>query len=290
MEQRYSIAIVGCGPAGLSAALNARIRKKSLILFGENGISGKVSRPASIMNYLGMPSVSGEELKAAFLRHIREMGITITNARIDGIYPMGGYFVLSSGGKMYEAKAVILATGAKPPRSIPGEQQLLGAGVSYCATCDGLLYEGKTVAVPAYSRQEEDDVRYLAKIAQRVIFLPQYASSLTGGNIETVAGKPAGVRRTAEGLCLSLEGGETVAADGVFLLRGGDVSPAGLLSGLELENNFIKVDRQMRTSVPGCFAAGDCVGTPFQYIKAAGEGNIAAHSAVSYLAQSAPGN
>lgn len=285
MEQRYSIAIVGSGPAGLSAALNARIRKKSLILFGENGISGKVSRPASVMNYLGMPSVSGEELKAAFLRHIREMGITITDARIDGIYPMRGYFVLSSGGRMYEAKTVILATGANAPHSIPGEQQLLGGGVSYCATCDGLLYVGKTVAVVAYSRQEEDDVRYLAKIARQVIFLPQYASDLAGENIKTLSGKPAGVKMVDGRLCLSLAGGGPVLADGVFLLRGGDMSPAGLLPGLELEKNFIKVDRQMQTNIPGCFAAGDCVGTPFQYIKAAGEGNIAAHAAVAYLAQ-----
>lgn len=287
MEQRYSIAIVGCGPAGLSAALNARIRKKSLILFGEDGVSSKVSRPASISNYLGMPSVSGEELKSAFLQHIRQMGITITNARIDGIYPMGGYFVLSSGGRMYEAKTVILAMGAKATNPIPGEQQLLGSGVSYCATCDGMVYEGKTVAVAAYSEQEEDDVRYLAKIAKKVIFLPQYGSSLTGENIETVSGKPAGVKKADGQLCLSLTNGETVLADGVFLLRGGDVSPSGLLSGLELEKNFIKVDRLMQTNIPGCFAAGDCVGTPFQYIKAAGEGNIAAHSAAAYLAQPA---
>lgn len=290
MEQRYAIAIVGCGPAGLSAALNARIRKKSLILFGENGISNKVSRPASIKNYLGMPSVSGEELKAAFLRHLREMGITITNARIDGIYPMGGYFVLSSGGRMYEAKTVILATGAKASNPIPGEQQLLGNGVSYCATCDGLVYEGRTVAVAAYSEQEEDDVRYLAKVARKVIFLPQYGSGLAGGNIETVSGKPTGVKKVDDRVCLSLENGEAVIADGVFLLRGGELSPAGLVSGLEQEKNFIKVDRQMRTNIAGCFAAGDCVGTPFQYIKAAGEGNIAAHAAVSYLAQPAPGN
>ena len=220
MEQRYSIAIVGCGPAGLSAALNARIRKKSLILFGEDGVSSKVSRPASISNYLGMPSVSGEELKSAFLQHIRQMGITITNARIDGIYPMGDYFVLSSGGRMYEAKTVILAMGAKATNPIPGEQQLLGSGVSYCATCDGMVYEGKTVAVAAYSEQEEDDVRYLAKIAKKVIFLPQYGSSLAGGNIETVAGKPAGVKKADGRLCLSLANGETVLADGVFLLPG----------------------------------------------------------------------
>ena len=75
---------------------------------------------------------------------------------------MGGYFVLSSGGRMYEAKTVILAMGAKATNPIPGEQQLLGSGVSYCATCDGMVYEGKTVAVAAYSEQEEDDVRYLA--------------------------------------------------------------------------------------------------------------------------------
>lgn len=286
MEQRYSIAIVGCGPAGLSAALNARIRKKSLILFGENGVSNKVSRPASIKNYLGMPSVSGEELKEAFFQHILEMGITITNAHIDGIYPMGGYFVLSSGSKMYEAKAVILATGAKASNLIPGEQQLLGNGVSYCATCDGLVYEGRTVAVVAYDEREEEDVRYLAKIARKVVFLPQYRSGLVGRNVETVSGKPVGVKKLDDGLWLSLENGETVIADGIFLLRDGDMSPTGLLPGLNREKNFIKVDRMMRTNVEGCFAAGDCVGAPFQYIKAAGEGNIAAHSAVAYLAQS----
>ena len=245
-----------------------------------------MSRPASIKNYLGMPSVSGEELKEAFLQHILEMGITITNAHIDGIYPMGGYFVLSSGSKMYEAKAVILATGAKASNLIPGEQQLLGNGVSYCATCDGLVYEGRTVAVVAYDEREEEDVRYLAKIARKVVFLPQYRSSLVGRNVETVSGKPVGVKKLDDGLCLSLENGETVIADGIFLLRDGDMSPTGLLPGLNREKNFIKVDRMMRTNVEGCFAAGDCVGAPFQYIKAAGEGNIAAHSAVAYLAQS----
>lgn len=155
--------------------------KKSLILFGENGVSNKVSRPASIKNYLGMPSVSGEELKEAFLQHILEMGITITNAHIDGIYPMGGYFVLSSGSKMYEAKAVILATGAKASNLIPGEQQLLGNGVSYCATCDGLVYEGRTVAVVAYDEREEEDVRYLAKLHGRSSSCRNTEAALSGG-------------------------------------------------------------------------------------------------------------
>ena len=104
MEQRYAIAVIGCGPAGLSAALNAKIRNKSLILFGENGVSEKVTQASLIQNYLGLPAVSGEELKDAFFQHIRQMGISIANVRIDGIYPMGDYFVLSSQGKMYEAK------------------------------------------------------------------------------------------------------------------------------------------------------------------------------------------
>lgn len=284
MEQRYTIAIVGCGPAGLSAALNAKIRNKNLILFGDGGVSPKVSRARSIRNYLGFPSVSGAELKENFLLHIRQMGISITSAHIDGIYPMGNYFVLSTGRKIYEAKAVILAIGMKPASLLPGEKELLGDCVSYCATCDGAVYAGRTVAVITYSKSQEDEVRYLAEIAQKVIFLPQYDSALSGGNIEKMSGKPDGIERTSDGICLRLAGGKTVAADGLFLLRE-ELSPADLLPGLDMNGNFIKVDRLMRTNIPGCFAAGDCVGTPFQYIKAAGEGNIAAHSAISYLAK-----
>lgn len=283
MEQRYAIAVVGCGPAGLSAALNAKIRNKSLILFGENGISSKVAQATSIRNYLGLPSVSGEELKEAFLRHIRQMGITMVNVRIDGIYPMGDYFVLSSQGKMYEAKTVIIATGIKASVSIPGEKKLLGSGVSYCATCDGAVYKDKTVIVVTYSEKQEEEVRYLAELARKVISLPQYSSSLSLDNMQTLQGKPVGVEKTENGVLLKLADGESVEADGVFLLRE-DLSPTSLLPGLDMENDFIKVDRLMRTNIDGCFAAGDCVGAPFQYIKSAGEGNIAAHSAIAYMA------
>lgn len=122
MEQRYSIAIVGCGPAGLSAALNAKIRNKSTLLFGDNGISSKVSRAGLVKNYLGLPSVSGDELRKAFSEHIKQMGITITDTHIDGIYSMGNYFVLCSHGKMYEAKTVILAVGSKVANPLPGKK------------------------------------------------------------------------------------------------------------------------------------------------------------------------
>jgi len=284
MEQRYSIAIVGCGPAGLSAALNAKIRNKSILLVGDNGISSKVSRAGLVKNYLGFPSVSGDELREAFLTHITQMGITITDTHIDGIYSMGNYFVLCSQGKVYEAKTVILAVGSKVANPLPGEKNLLGNGISYCATCDGAVYAGKTVAVVTYSESQEDDVIYLAEIAQKVIFLPQYDSNLFRENIVTVAGKPASIEQTGSGLCLRLVNGETIMADGIFLLRE-TLSPADLLPGLDMEGSSIKVDRLMQTNIAGCFAAGDCVGAPFQYLKAAGEGNIAAHSAVSYLAK-----
>lgn len=284
MEQRYSIAIVGCGPAGLSAALNAKMRNKSTLLFGDNGISSKVSRAGLVKNYLGLPSVSGDELRKAFSEHIKQMGITITDTHIDGIYSMGNYFVLCSHGKMYEAKTVILAVGSKVANPLPGEKDLLGNGISYCATCDGAVYTGKTVAVVTYSESQEDDVLYLAEMAQKVIFLPQYDSNLFCKNIETVAGKPASIEQTGSGICLRLVNGESIMADGVFLLRE-TLSPADLLPGLDMEGSSIKVDRLMQTNIAGCFAAGDCVGAPFQYLKAAGEGNIAAHSAVSYLAK-----
>ena len=268
----------------IHAALNAKIRNKSTLLFGDNGISSKVSRAGLVKNYLGLPSVSGDELRKAFSEHIKQMGITITDTHIDGIYSMGNYFVLCSHGKMYEAKTVILAVGSKVANPLPGEKDLLGNGISYCATCDGAVYTGKTVAVVTYSESQEDDVLYLAEMAQKVIFLPQYDSNLFCKNIETVAGKPASIEQTGSGICLRLVNGESIMADGVFLLRE-TLSPADLLPGLDMEGSSIKVDRLMQTNIAGCFAAGDCVGAPFQYLKAAGEGNIAAHSAVSYLAK-----
>ena len=137
---RYDIAIVGSGPAGLSAEVNAKIRNKKIILFGNENLSNKLQKAPEINNYLGFYEISGEELKDKFKNHVDSMGIEITNHKITNIYAMGDYFALISGENMFEAITVILATGIQYGKPIKGEEEYLGRGVGYCATCDAPLY------------------------------------------------------------------------------------------------------------------------------------------------------
>ena len=126
--ERYDIAIIGTGPAGLSAAITATIRNKKVLLLGSRDLSGKLNKAHEIQNYLGFPAVKGEDLAAAFQKHIAEMGISITEKRVSAVYAMGDYFALQAGEDMVEATAVILATGVVQGKPLPGEEELLGRG------------------------------------------------------------------------------------------------------------------------------------------------------------------
>ena len=284
---RYDIAIIGTGPAGLEAAITAKIRNKNIILLGSKDLSTKVSKAHSIQNYLGLPDIPGAELAAAYQKHLDAMGIEITEEKINAVYAMGDYFALQgAGNSMYEASSVILATGVVSAKPLQGEEELLGRGVSYCATCDAALYRGKTAVVVGYGSGEEAEAEFLAEIADKVWYVPVYKKddavpgSLKNG-IEIVKGLPKGVERTDAGVKLTLEDSE-LTADGVFILREA-VAPGQLVPGLATDGPHIVVDRKMATNLPGCFACGDITGTPYQYIKSAGEGNVAALSAAAYL-------
>lgn len=282
MSERYDIAIVGSGPAGLSAALNAKIRNKSFILFGSKLLSSKIQRAPKINNYLGFPKSSGEELGKAFLKHIEEMDIQITEERINSIYSMGEYFTLMVNDKMYEAKTVIVATGVEFSKPLIGEMEYLGKGVGYCATCDAPLYKGKTVCIVASNSEGEDEANYVSELAGKVYYIPLYKGEYKlNDNIELVEDRPMEILGDKTVNKLILKNSE-IDTDGVFLLKDA-ILPSQLVPGLEDDDGHIKVDRLMRTNLKGLFACGDCVGKPYQYIKAAGEGNIASLSAVEYL-------
>ena len=134
--ERYDIAIIGTGPAGLEAAITAKIRNKKILLLGSRDLSLKVEKAHTIQNYLGLPNVSGTDLKAAYEAHLKALAIEITEDKINAIYAMGQYFALQGNGTNYEAQTVILATGVSTAKPYPGEEEFLGRGVSYCATCD----------------------------------------------------------------------------------------------------------------------------------------------------------
>ena len=280
--ERYDIAIIGTGPAGLSAAITATIRNKKVLLLGSRDLSGKLSKAHEIQNYLGFPAVKGEDLAAAFQKHIAEMGISITEKRVSAVYAMGDYFALQAGEDMVEATAVILATGVVQGKPLPGEEELLGRGVSYCATCDAPLYRGKTAAVIGYSPREEAEAAFLSEVCTEVLYFPVYKEETDlPASVRVIREKVTGIEnRDGKRIVRTADGSYTV--DGVFILREA-VSPGQLVPGLPTEGPHVTVNRKMEAGIPGVFACGDIVGTPYQYIKSAGEGNVAALSAVSYL-------
>ena len=139
----YDLMIIGSGPAGISAALTAKARNLNFIWFGSRALSTKIEKAEKIMNYPGLPAVTGSEMQSVFLKQIDDCGITITESQVNSIYDCGGYFAAGADNEIYEAKAVIMTVGMTTTREIEGEARLLGCGVSYCATCDGALYKNK---------------------------------------------------------------------------------------------------------------------------------------------------
>ena len=283
---RYDCAIIGTGPAGVSAALTLKAMNKSFVWFGSKQMSPKIRKAELISNYPGLSNVSGEEMAIAFQNQICNLGIEITEKTVTGVYHMGQYYGILCNQDMYEATTIILATGVESVKPIPGELELLGRGVSYCATCDGMLYRGKTIAVVCTSAEYEHEVKYLAELAEKVYFFPLYRdASVDEKNIQMIRKMPKAVTGMRKVECLVLDDAELVI-DGVFFLKSA-VSPSALVAGLDTENGHVLVDRQCATNLPGCFAAGDCTGRPYQYVKAAGEGNVAAHSVIHYLSENA---
>lgn len=282
-ESMYDIAIIGGGPAGLSAALTGRIRNKHVALFEHLNFSDKLQKAHAVNNYLGLPSVSGPELMKQFIDHALAYNPDVIKEKVVNIFPGDGMFTILTSKNTYEAKTIIMATGVVATVLFEGERDLLGRGVSYCATCDGMLYRDRDVAVISYTKEGEHEAEYLAEICRKVYYLPQYKTEFTSmrSNIDVKMVRPRAVR--GEGSVASLVTiHEELPVEGVFILRQSD-PVENLLPGIELEGEVIKVNRDMATSIPGVFAAGDCTGKPWQISRATGEGLVAVLSAINYL-------
>ncbi len=281
----FDTAIIGTGPAGLSAALTLKMRGKDLIWFGSDQFSGKVEKSEKIGNYPGVGMVTGQELNERFRQQAAELDLKVTDRMVTNITDMGSYFMLLADNEVYEARSVLLSTGVVTSKTFPGEEALLGRGVSYCATCDGMFYKGKTIAVFCGAARYEHEVNYLADMASNVYLMPAYRPcGIRRDNVELITSPIKEVMGTTRVTALRLGSGEELPVDGFFCLRGA-IAPATLLPGLKLNGPHIEVDRQQATNIAGCFAAGDCTGTPYQIAKAVGEGNIAAHAILDYLAE-----
>ena len=281
----YDCIIIGTGPAGLSAALNLKTYKKSFVWFGSKSLSDKVRKAEKITNYPGFPELTGQELFAHFEDHIHSAGLEITEKTVTNVMSEGNYYMVLADNEIYEAKTLILAMGVMTAKLLKGEDELLGRGVSYCATCDGMFYKDKEIAVLCNDPKYEHEVEYLADLAAKVTYFPLFSDSqVKKENVTISKDFPVEVNGIDRVTGLTLKSGEILSVDGVFCLRNA-IALSKLIPELEIENGHIVVDRAQKTNLPGCFAAGDCTGRPYQYTKAVGEGNVAAHSCISYLAE-----
>lgn len=265
----YDVLVIGGGPAGLSAAVNVRARGKTVLVISNPPEENPLWRAERVDNHLGMPARSGAELLTAFRRHAEEAGVDFRTGKVLSALRSGERWYVSVGNDMENAAAVVLAAGAVRGKKLPGEEAFLGRGVSYCATCDGMLYRGRPVAVLGYSDTARKEAEFLSSLGCAVTYFDRpRRCEITGG--ETVSAV------TCDGV--------TAAAEGVFLLRP-TMAPTDLFPGLVVENGFVTVDRRMSTSLPGLFAAGDCTGGPLQVSKAVGEGLVAGQSAAAFAAE-----
>lgn len=281
----YDIAIIGSGPAGMEAAITAKIRNKNIIFLSSNNSSEKVGKAHLFENYLGLPNISGDDLNEAFLEHLKSLDIEIIPAKVTNIYDMGDFFNIQAETEIYVAKSVILATGVNFGRPYENEDKFLGRGVSYCATCDGNLYKNKNIAVIGASPKEEKEANYLAELASSIIYIPLYKDVINlSSKIEVVREIPTSIEGNIKVSKLKTNKAE-YEVEGIFILRDA-ISPKNLVPGLVTDEDRVVVDRNMETNIKGLFACGDIVGRPYQAIKAAGEGNIAALSAVEFIDES----
>ncbi len=268
-ENSFDILILGGGPAGISAALTARARGRRVLLLSGGEESSALWKAHRIDNYPGLTGLSGAEMLKTMRRGLEEQEIPVVRGRVTGVMPLGESFMVSVGTEVYTGAALILAVGAAQPRAYPGEAEYLGRGVSYCATCDGMLYRGRKVAVIGQNADAEEEADFLRKIGCQV----EYFDKTRAKSFEIRGGDKVGA--------LVADGAE-YPVEGVFILRD-TVASAVLLPDLPMDGGHIAVDRAMAAGIPGVFACGDCTGRPYQIAKAVGEGNIAALSADTFI-------
>lgn len=271
--------IIGSGPAAWSCALTARQRGLNVIVAAAQSDTGWLQKAERIDNYPGMPQVSGKEMLRVFRQQAEAAGAQVIPALARQVSPLGDSFMALVGNDVIESRAVVLATGAARPRLLPGEEALLGQGVSWCGTCDGMFYRGLEVAVLSAWHGGVEEAVFLSGLASGVDYYTLSAHpQMDMPPYTPCEGKPLSLAASADGrITLTTDKGERTY-DGVFIFRPA-VAPDSLVPGLELDGPFIRADRRMATNIPRVYACGDCTGHPLQIAKAVGEGNIAAISA-----------
>lgn len=280
---RYDLAIIGAGPAGLSALLNAKIRNKSVIIFGTD--SPNLEKSESIKNYLGFGDVSGKELNDAFKKTLEAYDYDKSDQKVQQVYAMGDYFgLMLKNNDMVEATSVIVATGIELKKDLINEDKFFAKGVSYCATCDAALYKGKKVLVIGYNEESVEEANFTSEIVDELIFVNMYKDDIKlNDSIKVISGDvPLEFIGEDRASILKFKSGVEISADGFFIIRDSS-KPSRLVPSIETDDEHIIVHDNCRTNIRGLYAAGDVAGRPYQINKSVGQGQVAALDAAKYI-------
>jgi thioredoxin reductase (NADPH) len=303
MTVDYDVAIIGAGPAGMTAAVYAsRANLKTVML--ERGMpGGQMANTEEVENFPGFDYISGPELSNKMFEHAKKFGATYQYANIEAIEDRGDYKVLKTSDKEITATTIIIATGAEYKKmGIPGEEEFGGRGVSYCAVCDGAFFKGRELVVVGGGDSAVEEGIFLTKFADKVTIVHRrdelraqkilqdraFKNEKIDFIYDTTVEEILGEDNKVSGVILKDKNNQETRefkADGVFVYIG--MKPLSqVVEGLNITNElgYIETDDKMHTAIPGIYAVGDVRNkTLRQIVTATGDGSIAAIEAQHYI-------
>ena len=297
----YDVLVIGGGPAGLSAAVNVRIRGRSVLVVSNPPEENPLWRAERVDNYLSLPGHSGPELLTQMRRHAESAGVEFLTGKVLTSVRSGKLWYVSVGTEMYAASALVLAAGVARGKKFPGEAELLGRGVSYCATCDGAFFRGKDVAIVGGGNTALEDALYLANVC-RTVYLVHRRDAFRGEkaladrvrqkeNIkiqyDSAVSKIRGESAVSSVLLENTKTGaqQELPVSAVFVAIG--LIPENEIFSRQLpldDNGYFVAGEDCKTPLEGVFVAGDCRSKLLrQIITAAADGAVAGYQAAAYV-------
>ena len=292
------VLIIGTGPAGLAAATYTARAGLDTIVVGKKS-SSRLNMAHLVENYPGIPAIKGQDLLEKFIEHAQKFGAKIIETEVTD-FVLGEPKLITTKTAAISAVAVIIATGKGTARKklIPGEESLVGMGVSYCATCDGPLYRGRTVVAIGNNDEAAEDLLTLFQMGCKVIWVPDDPEGIKVSSellkeiretdilinendlVKEIKGK-----EKIEGIVIKTDEGEKeLNIDAVFIFKAVPMTPLFRKAGVKVGGrNCIQVDREQKTNLAGVFSAGDITCGGMQIVTAAGEGAVAGMQAIKYV-------
>ncbi|NOX63325.1 MAG: thioredoxin-disulfide reductase [Chloroflexi bacterium] len=302
-----NVIIIGSGPAGFTAGIYAGRAQLKPLLFTGNDIGGQVAITYEVENYPGFPEgLPGPELVERFQKQAERFGARIEYDYVSEVdFTRHPFVVRTQSGSEYQAKSVIIATGATPRKlQVPGEQELVGRGVSYCATCDGFFFRGKDVVVVGGGDSALEEGLFLTRFADKVTIIHRRDELRASKILQKRAFENEKVDFIWDTIVTSINAGESGAVasvtlknvktgetrefptEGVFIFIGHEPNGWMFEGQLEMKDGYIVTDRNMHASVPGVFAAGEIQDNHFRQVATSvGQGAMAAMEAEKFLAE-----